>query len=262
MMRLFATCACGLGLRCEHGHPDAGAEHPRRAERRVAEVVAADGDVAALALRRLRGRSLDRRRDLRVVDPHHDGVGAGRAPDGGGVGRRVLDGDGQVTELPGALRVHERPGRRRDRLLRPHVDHRRTVADEDDPAHALRSEERDRPRARLRQIVVLQPCGELLVRRDAFERRQRAGGRVLVHVDRDVLLRGQARVGLPVLVVGDQPEQDDRHRHHGNDHDEDEEEGEAVAEAHPFGATSSYTAGCMWAAGALARYARAGRSSP
>ena len=29
-----------------------------------------------------------------------------------------------------------------------------------------------------------------------------------------------------------------------------------------FGATSSYTAGLMWAAGPLARYARPGRSSP
>ncbi len=246
-----------LGLRREDRHAYSRADHPGSAERRVAEVAAADRQLPALA-QRPRGRLLERRRDPRVADPHHHPVGARRAADRCGVGRRVLDGDLQLAEAARPPGVDELARRGGDRRLRADVEDRRAVADEHDAPRPLGPQERLRAQPRGGQVVVLERRGELLVGRDALQRRTRARARVAVHVDRHHLLGGQTRVGLAVLVVGDQAEQDDRHRDHGDDHDQDEEEGEAVAEAHPSGLHRPiHRAQC-----GLQPPLRAGRTSP
>ena len=194
-----------------------------------------------------------------------DAVGAGRAADRGRVRRRVLDRDLTAPRTAGsAARRRAAGSSARSRSSSPTSITARAVAHERDPARALRWPRSSCARARaLREVVVLEVAGELLVGRDALERLP--GPRAvasLVHVDRDRLLRREPRVRLAVLVVGDEAEQDDRHRHHRDDDDEDEEEGEAAAKAHPCGLHRPIRRVRSRLQGALRHTARAGPREP
>ena len=55
---------------------------------------------------------------------------------------------------------------------------------------------------------------------------------LVVEVDGRAVRGRQPGVGLPALVVGDEPKEDERDRHHRDDDDEDEEQRQPVAKAH------------------------------
>ena len=99
---------------------------------------------------------------------------------------------------------------------------RRRVSAQQPARRALRSPASSSARsARARPRVAADP------RREPVGR----AARVVIEADRGLLARGDARVGLPVLALGDQPEHDERHRDHRHDHDEHEEQPQPRAEA-------------------------------
>ena len=121
---------------------------------------------------------------------------------------------------------------REDRGRDADIDERPAAARDGDPLDALLCKQFSRARLQRGVVATAQRLGELRVRRDRLRSAIGLGVRLVVEVRGRGEVGGQPRLGLPTLVVSDQPEEDERDRHHRDDDDEDEEQRQPVAEAH------------------------------